>query len=125
MKVIVKYQAQKGFKDKYTKNKIKRNDIIEVSIERMKELNDKNAGKVVDIILQDETDTEDKLEIDNNIIESKEETSQENEMEKSTYKKEDLEKMTVNQLKDLAEENKITLSSAKKTEIIEEILKNM
>ena len=38
--------------------------------------------------------------------------------------REDLEKMTVNQLKDFAEENKIELTKEKKTEIIEEILNN-
>ena len=51
MEVLVKYQAQKNFKDKVTKKEVKLNDVLEVSIERMKELNAKNAGRVIDLSL--------------------------------------------------------------------------
>lgn len=122
MEVLVKYQAQKNFKDKVTKKEVKLNDVLEVSIERMKELNAKNAGRVIDIIIKDN-------EKDGNSTEEKDTTKDENIKEdvgvkKIKCSKEDLEKMTVNQLKDFAEENKIELTKEKKTEIIEEILNN-
>nr|DAM54144.1 MAG TPA: HeH/LEM domain [Caudoviricetes sp.] len=122
MEVLVKYQAQKNFKDKVTKKEVKLNDVLEVSIERMKELNAKNAGRVIDIIIKDN-------EKDGNSTEEKDTTKDENIKEDLGVKetkcsREDLEKMTVNQLKDFAEENKIELTKEKKTEIIEEILNN-
>ena len=122
MEVLVKYQAQKNFKDKVTKKEVKLNDVLEVSIERMKALNAKNAGRVIDIIIKDN-------EKDGNSTEEKDTTKDENIKEDLGVKetkcsREDLEKMTVNQLKDFAEENKIELTKEKKTEIIEEILNN-
>ena len=122
MEVLVKYQAQKNFKDKVTKKEVKLNDVLEVSIERMKELNAKNAGRVIDIIIKDN-------EKDGKSTEEKDTTKDENIKEDLGVKetkcsREDLEKMTVNQLKDFAEENKIELTKEKKTEIIEEILNN-
>ena len=122
MEVLVKYQAHKNFKDKVTKKEVKLNDVLEVSIERMKELNAKNAGRVIDIIIKDN-------EKDGNSTEEKDTTKDENIKEDLGVKetkcsREDLEKMTVNQLKDFAEENKIELTKEKKTEIIEEILNN-
>ena len=122
MELLVKYQAQKNFKDKVTKKEVKLNDVLEVSIERMKELNAKNAGRVIDIIIKDN-------EKDGNSTEEKDTTKDENIKEDLGVKetkcsREDLEKMTVNQLKDFAEENKIELTKEKKTEIIEEILNN-
>lgn len=47
MKIIVRYKALKSFTDKNTKKIVKVNDILEVSVERMKELNAANAGRVL------------------------------------------------------------------------------
>lgn len=123
MEILVKYQAQKNFKDKVTKKEVTANDILEVSIERMKELNAKNAGRVIDVIIKDN----EKAEKEENSTEEKdipkeENTKEEVEEKETKCSREDLEKMTVNQLKDFAEENKIELTKEKKTEIIEEIL---
>ena len=123
MEILVKYQAQKNFKDKVTKKEVTANDILEVSIERMKELNAKNAGRVIDVIIKDK----EKAEKEENSTEEKdipkeENTKEEVEEKETKCSREDLEKMTVNQLKDFAEENKIELTKEKKTEIIEEIL---
>ena len=111
-KIIVKYQVNKGFKDKYTKEEIKADKVIDISIKRMKELNEHNVGKVIDILV--ERDVEETLKEDDP---KKEET-------KNEYTQEELEKMTVNELKDLAEGMKIELTKAKKEEIIQEILEN-
>jgi len=54
MKLVVKYKVEKPFTDKYSKEEVKQNDIIEVTVERMKELNVKSVGKVVDIIVIEE-----------------------------------------------------------------------
>lgn len=123
MEIVVKYQAQKNFKDKVTKEEVTANDILEVSIERMKELNAKNAGRVIDVIIKDN----EKAEKEENSTEEKdipkeENTKEEVEEKETKCSREDLEKMTVNQLKDFAEENKIELTKEKKTEIVEEIL---
>lgn len=123
MEVLVKYQAQKNFKDKVTKEEVTVNDILEVSIERMKELNAKNAGRVIDVIIKDN----EKVAKEENSTEEKDTPKDENtkegsELKETKYSREDLEKMTVNQLKDFAEENKIELTKEKKTEIVEEIL---
>ena len=123
MEILVKYQAQKNFKDKVTKKEVTANDILEVSIERMKELNAKNAGRVIDVIIKDN----EKAEKEENSTEEKdipkeENTKEEVEEKETKCSREDLEKMTVNQLKDFAEENKIELTKEKKTESIEEIL---
>ena len=120
MEVLVKYQAQKNFKDKVTKKEVKLNDVLEVSIERMKELNSKNAGRVIDVIIKSN-------EKDGNSTEEKntpkdENTKEETEVKETKCSREDLEKMTVNQLKDFAEENNIELTKEKTTEIVEEIL---
>ena len=45
MKIIVKYRTSKAFRDKNTKEQVKANDLLEVSVERMKELNAGNAGR--------------------------------------------------------------------------------
>lgn len=110
MDIIVKYKVEKPFTDKYTKEEVKENDIIEISVERMKELNEKSAGRAIDIIVSEEEQEE------------KEEKEQENPEKKTEFSKEDLEKLTVNELKDLAEKNKIELTKATKKEIINEIL---
>lgn len=116
MEILIKYQAQKNFKDKVTKKQVKTNDILEVNIERMKELNSKNAGRVIDVIIKDSA------KVESDIENTKENVKQETKEEKVKCSKQELEQMTVNQLKDFAEENKIELTKEKKTEIIEEIL---
>ena len=129
--MVIKYKVEKTFKDKYSKEIIKENDIIEVTIERMKELNAKKFGRVIDIILDaDEQENvtvpdENKTVVDEeNKVENDEDTDEKNKSEgnKETYTKEQLENMTVNQLKDLAEKLGCELTKAKKDEIVSEIL---
>ena len=121
MEVIIKYKVEKGFKDKNTKELIKANDLIDISVERMRELNKHNIGKIVDVIV-----LEDKMET----VTSPEKTQEEAEKEKNeknekvSYTQEDLMKMSVNDLKEFAEKNNIELTSAKKDDIIEQILSN-
>lgn len=122
MEVIIKYKVEKGFKDKNTKELIKANDLIDVSVERMRELNKYNIGKVVDVVV-----LEDKMETVTSTEKTKEETQKEAEdgkNEKVSYTQEELKKMSVNDLKELAEKNNIELTVAKKEEIIEQILSN-
>ena len=122
VKVIIKYKVEKGFKDKNTKELIKANDLIDISVERMRELNKHNIGKIVDVIV-----LEDKMET----VTSPEKTQEEAEKEKNeknekkekvSYTQEELKKMSVNDL--FAEKNNIELTSAKKDDIIEQILNN-
>lgn len=122
MEVIIKYKVEKGFKDKNTKKLIKANDLIDVSVERMRELNKHNIGKVVDVIV-----LEDKMETVTSPEKTQEETQKEAENEKNekvSYTQEELKKMSVNDLKEFAEKNNIELTSAKKDDIIEQILSN-
>ena len=115
MNIIVKYKVDKAFTDKNTKEKIKIGDIIEIGVERMKELNKHNVGKSIDITVNEDV----------NIKEDGKESQGEKtkgEPEKEKYSKEKLEALSVNELKDLAEKIKIELTKAKKDEIIAEIL---
>lgn len=122
--MIIKYEVERTFKDKYSKEIIVKDTVLDVTIERMKELNMKKFGRVVDIIL--DSDEQENLipEADNGKTEN-EQTDKTEKVEENTekYTKEQLENMTVNQLKDLAEELKCELTKAKKEEIIEELLK--
>lgn len=115
MDIIVKYKVDKPFTDKNTKEKVKIGDTIEINVERMKELNKHNVGKAIDVIVNDN------VESDKNKHEIMGETTGEKTGEEK-YSKEQLEVMTVNDLKDLAENLKIELTKAKKDEIIAEIL---
>lgn len=122
--MIIKYEVERTFKDKYSKEIIVKDTVLDVTIERMKELNMKKFGRVVDIIL--DSDEQENLipEADNGKTEN-EQTDKTEKVEENTekYTKEQLENKTVNQLKDLAEEIKCELTKAKKEEIIEELLK--
>ena len=122
--MIIKYEVERTFKDKYSKEIIVKDTVLDVTIERMKELNMKKFGRVVDIIL--DSDEQENLipEADNGKTEN-EQTDKTEKVEDNTekYTKEQLENKTVNQLKDLAEEIKCELTKAKKEEIIEELLK--
>lgn len=115
--MVIKYKVEVGFKDKYTKELRKENDVIDVTIERMKELNEKKKGRVIDIIL----DEEDNQSVSTQNNEAKEQDVK-NKDTKIKYKQEDLQEMTVNGLKDLAEKLGCELTKAKKDEIIQEIL---
>lgn len=131
MKLVVKYKVEKPFTDKYSKEEVKQNDIIEVTVERMKELNVKSVGKVVDIIVIEETDA-----IKEDLGDGSEENNSkknENELEQVgginkvpqiKFVREELDAMTVNQLKDLAEKNNIELTNVKKQDIIDELMNN-
>lgn len=122
MEVIIKYKVEKGFKDKNTKELIKANDLIDISVERMRELNKHNIGKVVDVIV-----SEDNKETVMSAEKTQEEAQKEVEnkqSEKVSYTHEELKKMSVNDLKEFAEKNNIELTSAKKDDIIEQILSN-
>ena len=114
--MIIKYEVDVGYTDKYTKEKVKKGDIIEVTVERMKELNEKRKGRVVDII---EDTEEEKQE-----TEKVEKSTKEVEENKNAlvYTEEELKSKTVNELKELAETIKCELTKATKKEIIEEIL---
>lgn len=115
MRIIVKYKVEKPFTDKYSKEKVKQNDIIEVTVERMKELNAKSAGRVVDVLLVDE---------ESNKESEKPQEDIQNSNLKQKFVREELETMNVNQLKDLAEKNSIELTNVKKQDIIDELMNN-
>ena len=51
--MIIKYKVEVGFKDKYTGEKVKKDTVLDVDIKRMKELNEKGKGRVIDIIMDD------------------------------------------------------------------------
>ena len=131
MKLVVKYKVEKPFTDKYSKEEVKQNDIIEVTVERMKELNVKSVGKVVDIIVIEETDAikEDLGDgsEENNSKKNEDELEQVsgiNKVPQIKFVREELDAMTVNQLKDLAEKNNIELTNVKKQDIIDELMNN-
>ena len=116
--MIIKYKVEVGFKDKYTGEKIKKDTILDIDIKRMKELNEKGKGRVIDIIIDDE--------IVNEKSEKTQEIKQEKVQENKTkvkYTEKDLEEKTVNELKDIAEKEGYELTKATKKEIIQEILK--
>ncbi len=121
MKVIVKYKVLKSFIDKNSKKTTKKGETIEISVERMKELNKKFVGRAEDIIIQDEENiiTSDENNISN---ENNQELQDLKGNNNSKFPKEELEKMSVNELKELAEKNSIELTKAKKQEIIDEII---
>ena len=121
--MIIKYLVEKSFRDKNTKKNIMASSVIDVDIARMKELNEKKAGRVVDIIL-------DNQETNVNDIENKEpeqEIQEDIDNDKvdsiKLYTEEQLKEKTVNELKEIAENIGLELTQAKKDDIIEEILK--
>ena len=122
MEVRIKYETTRSFKDKETKKHIKSENILDISLDRMKELNAKNAGRIIDVYVS--TD-ENKKEAENvNLEENKNEESKgKNESTKLNYTEEQLNAMTVNELKELAEKNNIELKSAKKSDIVAELVK--
>ena len=128
--MIIKYQAERTFKDMYTKEIIPKDTVLDIDLKRMKELNKKKFGRVIDIIFveadAEENKNETMKENENKDEEEKtEQTDKTENVEENTekYTKEQLENMTVNQLKELAEELKCELTKAKKEEKIEELLK--
>lgn len=128
--MIIKYQAERTFKDMYTKEIIPKDTVLNIDLKRMKELNKKKFGRVIDIIFVEADAAENQNETmkDNENKDEEEKTEQTDKTENveentEKYTKEQLENMTVNQLKDLAEEIKCELTKAKKEEIIEELLK--
>ena len=121
--MIIKYLVERSFRDKNTKKDIMASSVIDVDIARMKELNEKKAGRVVDIIL-------DNQETNVNDIENKEpeqEIQEDIDNDKvdsiKLYTEEQLKEKTVNELKEIAESIGLELTQAKKDDIIEEILK--
>ncbi len=122
VKVIIKYKVEKGFKDKNTKELIKANDLIDVSVERMRELNEYNIGKVVDVVVLEEK--KETVTSPEKIQEEAQKEVENEQKEKVNYTQEELKKMSVNDLKEFAEKNNIELTSAKKDVIIEQILNN-
>ena len=120
--MIIKYLVEKSFRDKNTKKNIMASSVIDVDIARMKELNEKKAGRVVDIIL-------DNQETNVNDIENKEpeqEIQEDIDNDKvdsiKLYTEEQLKEKTVNELKEIAESIGLELTKAKKDDIMEEIL---
>lgn len=139
--MIIKYKVERSFKDKNTKKSIFVDETIDIDIARMKELNSKNIGRVIDIIedvkIEPETpeiSEENGEQIEPQTPEISEEKGEQIEPEKpeedkepinpqeKQYTKEELSSMTVNDLKDLAVTLEIELTKAKKDEIVEEIL---
>ena len=111
--MIIKYKVEVGFKDKYTGEKVKKDTILDIDIKRMKELNEKGKGRVIDII-------------EDAVVNEKEENQEEHEKKEKTstvkYTEEELKEKTVNELKELAEKEGYELSNATKKDIIQEIL---
>lgn len=108
--MIIKYEVEVGFKDKYTGERVKKGTILDIDIKRMKELNDKGKGRVIDII-------------ENAVINEKEENQEEKEKTSiEKYTEEELKEKTVNELKELAEKEGYELTKATKKDIISEIL---
>ena len=120
--MIIKYKVEKLFKDKYTHELIKENSIIDVSIDRMKELNEKQIGRAVDIIVDEDIKKDDETDLKVSEDEKTSEPEEVGENEKNPFVRADLEGMTVNELKDLAEKIGCELKQAKKDEIIKEII---
>jgi len=128
--MVIKYKVEKSFIDKNTKETVFVDSIIDIDINRMKELNAKNIGRVIDVI-------EDKQEVENEKLltnDEKEEVVASDEVEEKEpdtegiknqeekYTEEQLETMKVNELKEVAEKIGCELSNATKKEIIQEIL---
>lgn len=112
--MIIKYKVEVAFKDKYTGEKVKKDTVLDVDIKRMKELNEKGKGRVIDIIVED-----------SNVDESENKNQEEQEETKESklrYTENQLKEKTVNELKELAEKEGYELSKATKKDIIEEIL---
>ena len=86
----------------------------------MKELNAANAGRAEDVIVVEEPKTGTKQTADPDPQVENPEFLEKTQIKAHT--KEELEALTVNQLKDLAEKEKIELTKARKDEIISEIL---
>lgn len=124
MEVRIKYKATRGFKDKETKKLVKSGDILDISLDRMKELNEKNAGRIIDVYVStDDKNSKEKEDKTNEIKESDEVKEETKTDSKLNYTEEQLNAMTVNELKELAEKNNIELKSAKKSDIVAELLK--
>lgn len=124
--MVIKYKVEKAFTDKYTKKSVFANSIIDVDINRMKELNEKNIGRVVDIIEDEIQETkEDKKTVVDETSKDEETKDKNEETEKTStekYTAEQLEAMTVNELKELADSKGYKLTKAIKKEIIQEII---
>lgn len=118
--MVIKYKVEKSFKDKYSKEDVIANNVIEVSIERMKELNAKNIGRVIDIVEDSESTNNMNVKTDTEIENPNQDSN--TTKEQTIYTEEKLSEMTVNELKDLAEQLNIELTKAKKEDIIKEIL---
>ena len=125
VKVIVSYLVEDAFRDKYTKEDITPNTVLEISVERMKELNQKKKGRAIDVKVVTGEAT---ANVANFPTPGAEDTEVKNPGEPEPKEgagltREELELLTVVQLKELAEKKNIELKSAKKSEIIEELLK--
>lgn len=117
--MIIKYKVEVGFKDKYTGEKVKKDTILDIDIKRMKELNEKGKGRVIDIIMDDSKVNES----ENEKTDKSEKTNSQKEVTSETkYTEEELKEKTVNELKELAEKERYELSKATKKDIIQEIL---
>ena len=114
MEVRIKYETTRSFKDKETKKQIKSGDILDISLDRMKELNSKKAGRIIDVYVSTENKEEKTSEIKEKVEGKDEKTEGTKENTKLSYTEEQLNAMTVNELKELAEKNNIELKSAKK-----------
>ena len=123
MEVRIKYETTRSFKDKETKKQIKSGDILDISLDRMKELNSKKAGRIIDVYVSTENKEEKTSEIKEKVEGKDEKTEGTKENTKLSYTEEQLKAMTVNELKELAEKNNIELKSAKKSDIVAELLK--
>lgn len=117
--MIIKYKVEVGFKDKYTGEKVKKDTVLDVDIKRMKELNEKGKGRVIDIIMDDTNVNESKNE---KTDENQKADSKKKETSEVKYTEEELKEKTVNELKELAEKEGYELSKATKKDIIQEIL---
>lgn len=117
--MIIKYKVEVGFRDKYTGEKVKKDTVLDIDIKRMKELNEKGKGRVIDIIMDDAgvNESENKKTDESQNADSKKKKTSE-----SKYTEEELKEKTVNELKELAEKEGYELSKATKKDIIQEIL---
>lgn len=121
--MIIKYLVEKSFRDKNTKKNIMASSVIDVDIARMKELNEKKAGRVVDIILDNQETNENDIENKEPEQEIQEDIDNDKVDSIKLYTEEQLKEKTVNELKEIAENIGLELTQAKKDDIIEEILK--
>lgn len=121
--MIIKYLVEKSFRDKNTKKNIMATSVIDVDIARMKELNEKKAGRVVDIILDNQETNENDIENKEPEQEIQEDIDNDKVDSIKLYTEEQLKEKTVNELKEIAENIDLELTQAKKDDIIEEILK--